>query len=313
MTTLCAVGGAHVDRRGRVEGVFIAGASNPGSMREDAGGGVFNALRAAAWRGVAASLVSVRGGDAAGEFIAAAVANSGIADHSAVFLDRRTATYTAILDERGDVVAALADMAVYETCFIRALRRKAAKEAIETADAVLIDANPAAAALEIVCIAARGPVHAIAVSPAKVVRHGSIIGRLSTLFMNRREMAALTGLATDARAGAMAAALRGLGLSRAVVTDGPRPIVGYDATAAFSLQPPESATIADVTGAGDALAGACVAALMRGAPFAEAVREGVAASVLKLASPHAAERFDEKTFATALARTPQPVLLTEAA
>ena len=42
---LLAVGAAHVDRRGRVGGVYVAAASNPGTMREEVGGGAFNALR----------------------------------------------------------------------------------------------------------------------------------------------------------------------------------------------------------------------------------------------------------------------------
>lgn len=310
---LCGVGGAHVDRRGRPDGVFIPGASNPGILREDAGGGVFNALRAAVSRGVDSTLVSVRGGDGAGEFIAYAVKAAGIAEATAVFLDRRSASYTAILDERGDVVAALADMSIYETCFGRALKRKAAGGAIANADAVMIDANPPAEAIAMILDLARGPVHAIAVSPAKVVRYSPALPRLATLFMNRREMAALTGRPADAPSAAMVAALRGLGLARAVVTDGPRPVVAFDGEAAFTLTPPETRAVADVTGAGDALAGACVAALMRGAAFADAVREGVAASVLKLASAHAAERFADTAFTDALARVPSPLSITDPA
>ncbi|TIL61678.1 MAG: carbohydrate kinase, partial [Mesorhizobium sp.] len=42
---ILAVGGAHIDRRGQVSGPYVPAASNPGTMREDVGGGVFNALR----------------------------------------------------------------------------------------------------------------------------------------------------------------------------------------------------------------------------------------------------------------------------
>ena len=42
---------------------------------------------------------------------------AGIADLSAVFLDRATPSYTALLDREGDVIAALADMALYELAF----------------------------------------------------------------------------------------------------------------------------------------------------------------------------------------------------
>ncbi len=306
---LVCIGGAHVDRRGRVFSRFIPGASNPGAMREDAGGGGFNALRTAAACGIEPQLVSVRGGDAAGEFVASAVADAGIDEVTAVFLDRRTASYTAILDEHGDAVAALADMAIYEDCFARALRRKAAREAILAADAVLIDANLPAPAIAVVLGAANAAVHAIAVSPAKVVRYGPFLERLATLFMNRREMAALTGLPVNAEGHEMTAALRSTGLRRGVVTDGAGTLVAFDGRTDLFLEPPPMDRVADVTGAGDALAGATVAALMRGQPFAEALRHGVAASYLKLSSEHAAERFSDEAFRAALADVPPPVSL----
>ena len=76
---IIAVGGAHVDRRGQTAGAYVPGASNPGTMREEVGGGVFNALRQAVRRGVAGSLMSVRGGDEAGERVSRAIAAAGIA------------------------------------------------------------------------------------------------------------------------------------------------------------------------------------------------------------------------------------------
>ncbi|MEO9614978.1 MAG: PfkB family carbohydrate kinase, partial [Nitratireductor sp.] len=100
--TVLAIGGAHIDRRGRVADRFVPGASNPGTMREEVGGGVFNAARVMAGRGSRVALMAARGGDAAGEAVAAAIAQAGIKDLSGVYLDRTTASYTAILDADGD-------------------------------------------------------------------------------------------------------------------------------------------------------------------------------------------------------------------
>ena len=58
---LLAVGGAHVDRRGRMTGTFVPGASIPGTMREDVGGGAFNALRTAVQLGAKGAMLSMRG------------------------------------------------------------------------------------------------------------------------------------------------------------------------------------------------------------------------------------------------------------
>jgi pseudouridine kinase len=119
---ILAVGGAHVDRRGRMTSDFVAGASIPGVMHEEIGGGAFNALRAAVRRGAQGSMLSVRGGDAAGDAVAKALSEAGVEDCSAVFLDRSTPSYTALLDSSGDVVAALADMQLYEIAFARQLQ-----------------------------------------------------------------------------------------------------------------------------------------------------------------------------------------------
>ncbi|MBX4421490.1 hypothetical protein K4H00_26125, partial [Mycobacterium tuberculosis] len=64
-------------------------------------------------------MLSVRGGDRVGDVIGAAFEAAGIKGSSAVFIDRATPSYTAILDEQGDVVAAIADMALYELALPR--------------------------------------------------------------------------------------------------------------------------------------------------------------------------------------------------
>ncbi|MCR4269430.1 PfkB family carbohydrate kinase, partial [Nitratireductor sp. ZSWI3] len=168
---LLAVGGAHMDRRGRLAGPHRPATSNPGRMREEVGGGVFNAARAAALRGAAVSLMSMRGGDAAGERVADAIERAGFEDLSAVFLDRATPSYTAILDHEGELITGLADMELYELAFPKQMRRRKCREAAAAADAILCDANlPEAAIALLAASGGRGPLHAIAVSPAKAGR-----------------------------------------------------------------------------------------------------------------------------------------------
>src|SRR5690606_18408526 len=107
---LFACGAAHIDRRGRTEGTHVPGASNPGNLREEVGGGAFNAARSLIRHGVDVSMLSLRGGDIAGGAVAAALAASGVEDMSAIFLDRATPSYTALLDADGELIAGLADM-----------------------------------------------------------------------------------------------------------------------------------------------------------------------------------------------------------
>ena len=304
---ILAVGGAHIDRRGQVSGAFVPGASNPGVMREEVGGGAFNALRNAVQRGASGAIVSMRGGDAAGDAVARAIAEAGIADLSAVFLDRPTPSYTALLDRDGDVLAALADMTLYELAFPKQMRRSKLRGAVNAADALLCDANLPAAALErLVPLAGGRPVFAIAISPAKAVRLAGVLPSLRCLFMNPREAAALAGTPAGG-VEAMVGRLRDAGLAAGVVTQGPGPVLGFDPSGIVSIEPPSPRTIADVTGAGDALAGATIAAMLRGLELAEALREGMAAAMLAIETPASVPTLSADAFAEALALVPQPI------
>jgi sugar/nucleoside kinase (ribokinase family) len=298
---LLAVGGAHIDRRGQVSGQYVPGASNPGILAEEVGGVVFNALRNAVKRGISASLISVRGGDAAGENVARAIARAGIEDLSVVFLDRSTASYTALVDRDGELIAGLADMGLYELAFAKQLGRSKVRDAVAAADAVLCDANlPEAGLAKLVAVAKDKPVFAIAISPAKVVRMARLLDGISCLFMNRREAASLSGLE-----GAAVATLREMGLASGVITAGGEAVTGFDRDGEFSIRPPHAKRITDVTGAGDALAGATIAATMKGLGLRDALREGLAAAMLTVESQAAVADFSAREFAAALALVPQ--------
>jgi len=302
---ILAVGGAHIDRRGQVSGAYVPAASNPGTMREDVGGGVFNASRTTVRRGVVASLLSVRGGDAAAETVSRAIAEAGIADLSAVFLDRTTPSYTALIDRDGELIVGFADMALYDLAFPKQIRRSKVREVIGSADAVLCDANLPSAALErLVALAAGKPIFAIAISPAKIMRLMPVLDRLTVVFMNRREALALAGLGAGTAHQGIVDGLRRAGLKSGVVTAGGGAMLGFDEAGIFSILPPQPRKVADVTGAGDGLAGATVAALLRGMPLRAALREGIAAAILAIESADAVPAFDAATFAAALALVP---------
>jgi sugar/nucleoside kinase (ribokinase family) len=251
--------------------------------------------------------MSLRGGDAAAETVARVIRDAGIEDLSAVFLDRATPSYTALIDRSGELITGFADMGLYDLAFPKQVRRSKIREAVAAANAVLADANMPTSALErLIELAAGKPVFAIAISPAKVARLKPLLARLALVFMNRREAAALTGFGCEATAADLTAALREAGLNSAVVTGGGGPIIGFDVTGTFSIIPPAPRRIADVTGAGDALAGATVAALLAGLPLGAALRDGAAAAMLAIESEQAVPAFTNASFAAALALVPEP-------
>jgi pseudouridine kinase len=294
---LLGIGGAHIDRRGMMAADYIRGASIPGAMMEETGGGVFNALRAAVQFGVSASLISVRGGDAAGDIVAAEAKRAGIEDLSSVFLDRTTASYTALLDRQGDVVAAIADMAIYETALPRQIARRKTRDAIDAADALLIDANmPEDAIVRLMRLAAGKPVYALTISPAKAVRLRPVLGILAGLYLNKREARAVLGLSPDddSDAATLAQGLHSHGLARAVLTDGADNICVLDHAKTSLVRPPKPDHVEDVTGAGDTLAGASLAALLRGKRLDAAIAQGLAAASATVETAKAVADFSSK-------------------
>jgi sugar/nucleoside kinase (ribokinase family) len=131
---ILVLGGAHIDRRGRISGTTTEGASNPGSWFEEAGGGGFNAARNLARLGFDVTMISPRGGDPTGEMVGEAADYAGVHDRPFVFLDRKTPSYTAIIERDGNLVIALADMDLYRMFVPRRLSIRSVRDAFDATD-----------------------------------------------------------------------------------------------------------------------------------------------------------------------------------
>ncbi|PDT84344.1 carbohydrate kinase family protein [Sinorhizobium sp. BJ1] len=309
---IAVLGGAHIDRRGRISDTTVPGASNPGTWFEEAGGGGFNAARNLARLGHRVRMISPRGGDSAGETVAAAAAAAGVIDCPFTFLDRKTPSYTAILEKDGNLVIALADMDLYALFSPRRLQQRATRELLAASDLVLADANLPQETLTALVEATAGTnriLAGIAVSPAKVVRYSQCLAGLDFLFMNEAEARALTG-AEAAAAEEWPSLLRSAGLSGGVVTRGGKAAVAFDRETACLAVPPALPALADVTGAGDALASGFLAALLDGIGLAGCLRHGIAAAILTLHSPFAAAvEMSPGNLARVLTLVPEPQML----
>ena len=291
MKKILVLGGAHIDRRGMIETETAPGASNPGSWMEEAGGGGFNAARNLSRLGFQVRIIAPRGGDVTGEAVAEAAKQAGVEDtpFTFTFLDRRTPSYTAILERDGNLVIALADMDLYKLFTPRRLKIRAVREAITASDILLCDANlpdDTLTALGLVARACEKPLAAIAISPAKAVKLKAALGDIDILFMNEAEARALTG-ETAANVRDWPDILRKAGLCGGVVTRGASEVVAFNGTEKAILHPPLIREVKDVTGAGDAMASGYLAAIAEGKTIAEALRQGAAAAAITVQSPFA--------------------------
>lgn len=278
-------GGATLDRLAATYGPPVMGASNPGSVRRSPGGVGFNLASVLARLGTPTRLVSRVGADSDGEAIVAAARGAGIDTTAlAVSLSAPTAGYHATFDDTGNLVIGVADMKVCDEITPAAI----ATLAVSRGDGAFwaVDANLPEETLVFLAEEAHTtgtPLAAMTVSPAKALRLLPVLDRLTILFANRREAAALLGLDASGKrkVADLAVALSKPRAAHIVVTDGgdPLAVAHGGEVRAFA---PRRADVKGVNGAGDTLAAGTIHALSVGADFHTAVRRGLSAAVMTL-------------------------------
>ncbi|MCQ0989715.1 carbohydrate kinase family protein [Jiella marina] len=278
------VGAAHFDRRAKANGPYHPGASNPGRLFNTAGGSAFNATVALRALGARVSFVSARGGDGDGKGIASALRDLSVEDYSVTWLDRAMPTYTAILDDRGELVAGIADTSLYDLLGPKLLTRKHVRTGLAGAEAILLDANlPGPTIAALVEAAGDRPVAAIGVSPAKVRRILPVLPRLSAVFLSRAEAAALVEATVATSLRLIGELLSELGVRRAIISDGPLEAALLE-SGTLRFQRPPIVRPRDVTGAGDTLAAVTLMGDLAGLSWTEAARRGLIAASLRISS-----------------------------
>lgn len=250
------------------------GADVPGTVHRRPGGVALNVALGLAALGLAVTLVGAVGEDEEGRALVSAIAGQGVRTaHMLVYPDAPTGHYVAIERVDGELVAAVADMGALDTVAPEHL----ALERLAPARAWLFDANlPAPAIRAIAAHPGRPPLFADAVSETKAQRLRPVLGQLDGIYCNRLEAEAICAVGLNA-ARAAAEALVGRGARRAVVTNGPLAVADVGSHGVVSLRPSE-APIRSVTGAGDALMAAHLAAMLAGARADEALAAGLAAA-----------------------------------
>jgi pseudouridine kinase len=281
-------GGVAIDRIARTAASPVLGASNPGTVRSSPGGVGFNVATTLARLGVRTRLVAIVGADSDGESVLAKAKATGIdVSQVAIAHGRPTATYQAAFDDHGDLVIGVADMGIYEAFDPAAVAPAASGS--EAGDFWVIDANLAPETIAFLvgeANAARRPLAGLTVSPAKALRFAPLFDRLTFIFANRREAAAILGRKWDEKGpapGDLAAELGRSGGADVVVTDSGEPLSVASGGEMRAIAPLR-ATVRSVNGAGDALAAGTIYGLAQGRSLFEALRFGLASAALAVES-----------------------------
>lgn len=285
------VGGANLDVKARSTAALEPGTSNPGTTVTAAGGVGRNVAAALALLGTPTTLVSVVGGDDAGRQVLAETEAAGV-DVSLVRRSApRTGSYTAVLDDQGELAVAVADMEASDLVGPEAVL--AARRAVSSAGLVVLDGNlrPDAlvAALELAGEAGVSVVLDPVSAPKARRLAGALRGRpLHTLSPNTTELGALVGRDLAGAAPAeLAAAAAGLGdVTHVWVRRGRDGSLLCTAGGRPRQHARVDGPVVDVTGAGDAMLAAYCHVVLQGRPLDDAVRLGHLAAAATVASPH---------------------------
>lgn len=289
------IGAANLDRKLRSLGGIALHTSNPASQSESFGGVARNIAENLARLGTPVALLTATGKDSSGAALLAHAQSLGIDTGGTLQLaDVASGTYTAVLDQDGEMLVALADMALYERLDPAFIDSRQAQ--IATSALVVADLNLPLASVEAVLAQARRaevPLVLVAVSEPKMARLPRDLTGVHLLILNRGELAARVGreLATETALDAAVAEVRAQGVRDLVVTRGAEGVM-YTRGAAGKDQVvrlyAHGTEVVDVTGAGDAFAAAVCWSLLqdmndnRDGDLELACRRGLQASALTL-------------------------------
>ena len=276
------IGGLLVDDIAISEEFLRARSSNPVRWQHKLGGVATNVARVVAQQ-VNTRLIACCGDDNQGELLAKLLAKEPLTPSLHIMKGHSSDRYTAVLDHDGELYIGLADARLAEQMQWHDIKSRLDDTA---PDAFVLDANLSEQCLAQTVVALEQhyhvtvPIIALSVSPVKAQRWLPVAHFVNTLLCNRREAAALSGQDIHQDINQLGDALLKNGFSQFVITDGSNPVLVQELKTRHTIPVPEVNIEQTVNGAGDALAGASIAQLVRGQKLSDAI----AASGMQAAS-----------------------------
>lgn len=282
---IVVLGGANVDITGQSDAAFTSGDSNPGRVHQNAGGVGRNIAENLVRLGHEVSLVTLLGQDANGDWLLQQMQQAGIQTGAVLRnADRATGTYLAVNNAQGELVAAIAAMAITDA--LTPERLKAVQSQLVSADLLVVEANvPEDTLAWLATLPLRGTLYADAVSAAKASRLKPLLPKLTGLKVNLSEARALLG-APDISADSAASALLAQGAQQIILSLGHQGLARIDAAERVQL-PSYPIDIVSDTGAGDALFAGMIHAQWRGFDPYQQTAFALACAAITLNSEHA--------------------------
>lgn len=256
-------------------------------MSESVGGGAFNVAANLSRLSTKLTFISPRAKDSNADKVTSEINKHDTIHDLPVYIAGRTPSYTAMLDQNGEMISAIADMTLYDEISAKALVSNAIITELQQCDILITDANfPSDVFTEISAhLPETSKWYAIATSPAKVVRYSPVLNKLELLAMNKNEAKAILNKDITSTPETLHKEFKALGLSGAIITNGQKPVIYYSKyQETSSMLVPKLEDIKDVTGAGDALLSGFIWATNQKADMKKAIEYGIRAAHITLMS-----------------------------
>jgi pseudouridine kinase len=253
------IGGANVDIQGKPYNDLIPEDSNPGLISQSLGGVGRNIAENMSKLGLAVRLLTAIGRDDYGQMIKDNAYRNGIDIEDCLTVSEvNTSTYMYVLNEMGDMVVAISDMAIMDQINEKYLSTKQQK--IDKSSYTVIDAN---LSKESICYLANH-LHNTklildTVSSTKALRAKEVLHRFYAIKPNRIEAEKLLDMTLDSDEAIIEAGRKflSMGIKKVIITLGSKGLYYADDTISFFRQV-KSITPINATGAGDAFTAALV-------------------------------------------------------
>lgn len=283
-------GGINMDLRGRTLETPQLGTSNPALSSFTPGGVARNVAENLARLGLRVRLLGAVGQDALGTLLLDHAREAGVDISGVGRREEPTGSYTAVLDENGELLIGLAGMQITE-----ALTPGAVVEwlpQVRAARWLLLDANLPAHTVTLLAREAARAGARVVLEPVGAPKSTRCLEALRHAFLitpDVAELRALSGLPTrtDGQIEAAARELTLRGAAHVLVTLGLRGSLHLPREGTPTWTPAWRTEVADVTGAGDSFIAGVMAALHAGLDLPQAARWGHACAALTVESPQA--------------------------
>ncbi|MCT4657320.1 MAG: PfkB family carbohydrate kinase [Cohaesibacter sp.] len=278
------LGGAHMDQIGRSEKRCEPGQSNPGFLHHSPGGVAGNIARGLAMLDWSVALSTILGQDADGDFVEAALQEKGVATDLIIRDDKHpTATYTAIEEPTGALVAGLASMQIYDHYPLDHI--EACLKDLPHNCTLVADTNLPAEVLKVFAQNKGARTLAVcAVSGPKANRVADCLEAVDLLFCNETEAAILAQEYADLDA--LPEILLEIGVTSGVITKGGKGVTAWAGEQHWQLPAPP-VRVKSTNGAGDSLAACLLHGLALHQELEKALPYGMAGASLALMSNQA--------------------------